>query len=191
VNTVLQLRLHPLLQTLKARLDSESSHTHDVCLTYITARGGWYDVSWKASVERSGGLVTNIGIHFFDLLIWLFGPVTDVGVHLDEPKRMAGFIGLKRARVHWFLSTEMSDLPFDPQPGVKTTFRSITVDGQELELSDGFADLHTRVYEEVIAGRGFGIDEARASIELTHKIRHTPVTPTADGAPRHPLLARL
>jgi len=189
VNTVLQLRLHPLLQGLKGRLDLRSSAQHEVCLTYITARGRWYDVSWKGSVERSGGLVTNIGIHFFDLLIWLFGQVVDVGVHLDEPKRMAGFIELERARVHWFLSTDMTDLPYAPQTGVKTTFRSITVDGEELEFSDGFADLHTRTYEEVIAGRGFGIDDARASIELTHRIRHTPVTPARDVRQLHPLMA--
>jgi len=191
VNTVLQLRLHPKMQALKARLARErSGDPHDVCLTYITARGRWYDVSWKGSVERSGGLVTNIGIHFFDLLIWLFGPVVDVTVHVAEPKRMAGFIELARARVHWFLSTEMSDLPFAAQPGVKTTFRSITIDGETLEFSDGFADLHTRIYEEALAGRGFGIDAARPSIELTHRIRQTPVAQARAAAELHPLLVK-
>ena len=191
MHTVLQLRLHPLLQALKARLEGDRhSRPHEVCLTYVTARGRWYDVSWKGSAERSGGLVTNIGIHFFDLLIWLFGPVADVTVHLREEKRMAGFIELERARVHWFLSTEMSDLPFVAEPGVKTTFRSITVDGKELEFSGGFGNLHTRVYEEVLAGRGFGIDDARPSIALTHRIRHTPVAPPRGAADLHPLLVR-
>jgi len=161
-----------------------------VCLTYITARGRWYDVSWKGSVERSGGLVTNIGIHFFDLLIWLFGPVQNVVVHVAEPKCVAGYLELERARVHWFLSTDMAHLPFTAQPGVKTTFRSMTVDGATVEFSDGFTDLHTRVYEEALAGRGFGIDDARPSIELTHRIRNTPVSETSDAAQMHPILAK-
>lgn len=191
VHTVLQLRLHPLLQALKTRLEGErASHPHEVCLTYVTARGRWYDVSWKGSAERSGGLLTNIGIHFFDLLIWLFGPVVAVSVHLEEQKRMAGFIELERARVHWFLSTEISDLPFVAEPGVKTTFRSITVDGEELEFSDGFGNLHTRVYEEVLAGRGFGIEEARPSIALTHRIRQTAIAPPHNAADLHPMLVR-
>jgi UDP-N-acetyl-2-amino-2-deoxyglucuronate dehydrogenase len=191
VNTILQLRLHPVLHALKQQLDGERpTRPHQVCLTYITARGLWYDVSWKGSVERSGGLVTNIGIHFFDLLIWLFGPVVAVTLHLDEQKRMAGFLELERAHVHWYLSTESADLPFAPNPGVKTTFRSITVDGQELEFSEGFADLHTRAYEEVLAGRGFGIDQARPSVELTHRIRHAQVDSERDSSRLHPMLMK-
>src|SRR5262249_8738315 len=190
VNTVLQLRLHPSLVVLKARLAAESkARQHDVCLTYITARGAWYNASWKGSEERSGGLVTNIGIHLFDLLIWLFGPVVDCRLHQREPERMAGFLELERARVQWLLSTRTADLPFTPQPGVKTTFRSITVDGAEVEFSDGFNDLHTRVYEEALAGRGFRIPDARPSVELTHRIRRADVTP-ADAALRHPLLMK-
>lgn len=186
VYTVLQLRLHPDLIALKARLDAErTARPHQVTLTYITARGPWYDVSWKGREDRSGGIVTNIGIHFFDLLIWLFGRPLATEVHLRQDKRMAGFVALERAEVSWFLSAESTDLPFDPQPGVKTTFRSITVDGGEIEFSEGFTDLHTRVYEEVLAGRGFGIDQARPSIELTSSIRQTPVTARAEGA-RHP-----
>jgi len=191
VNTVLQLRLHPKLLALKAQLEQERpADRHEVCLTYITARGRWYDVSWKGSVERSGGLVTNIGIHFFDLLIWLFGPVQQVVVHVDEAKCVAGYLELERARVHWFLSTDMADLPFAAQPGVKTTFRSMTVDGSTVEFSDGFTDLHTRVYEEALAGRGFGIDDARPSIELTHRIRNTPVAAKSDAAQMHPILSK-
>jgi UDP-N-acetyl-2-amino-2-deoxyglucuronate dehydrogenase len=188
VNTVLQLRLHPSLVALKARLDAEpAGRQHEVCLTYITARGAWYNVSWKGSEERSGGLVTNIGIHFFDLLLWLFGPVAAIRLHQRDPERMAGFIELERARVQWLLSTRTTDLPFKPEPGVKTTFRSITVDGNELEFSDGFNDLHTRVYEATLAGRGFRISDARPSIELTHRIRRAEVSP-AEAALRHPLL---
>ena len=190
VNTVLQLRVHPALLALKQRIGSGGSGQRDVCLTYITARGPWYQVSWKGSEERAGGLATNIGIHFFDLLIWLFGPVVDCRVHHAEPLRMAGFIELERARVSWLLSTRAGDLPFTPQPGVKTTFRSITVDGEEVEFSEGFGDLHTRVYEETLAGRGFRIPDARPSVELTHRIRRTPVTPS-DVVLRHPMLAAL
>lgn len=186
VYTVLQLRLHPALIALKARLESAGRH-HDVELTYVTARGGWYDVSWKGSAERSGGVATNIGIHFFDLLLWLFGDVVQSEVHLNEPKKMAGHIELQRASVRWYLSTDARDLPFTPEPGKRTTFRSITVDGQEVEFTDGFADLHTRVYQQVLAGEGFGIQDARRSIELAHDIRHAPVTPPA-AAP-HRLLA--
>src|SRR5665213_2889954 len=176
VNTVLQLRLHPELIALRDRIAAaKPKDLHPVTLKYVTARGGWYDVSWKGSEERSGGLVTNIGIHFFDLLLWLFGKATACEVYTREPRRMSGYLELERARVNWFLSAESSDLPFTPEPGVKTTFRSITVDGSEIEFSDGFTDLHTRVYQEVLAGRGFGIADSRPSIELTHRIRQTPV----------------
>ena len=190
VNTVLQLRLHPSLIALKERLAAEPrGRQREVCLTYITARGAWYNTSWKGSEERSGGLVTNIGIHFFDLLLWLFGPVVGCRLHQRESERMAGFIELERARVQWLLSTRIADLPFVAEPGVKTTFRSITVDGQEIEFSDGFNDLHTRVYEQVLAGRGFRIGDARPSIELTHQLRHAELA-TAEPALRHPLLAK-
>jgi UDP-N-acetyl-2-amino-2-deoxyglucuronate dehydrogenase len=190
VNTVLQLRLHPQLMALRETLAQERPPApHEVCLTYITARGRWYDVSWKGSEERSGGIVTNIGIHFFDLLMWLFGPVTGCEVHARDQRRVAGFLALERANVRWLLSAEMADLPFPAEPGVRTTFRSIAVDGRDIEFSDGFADLHTRVYEEVLAGRGFGIDDSRPSIELSHRIRETP----ADLVPAHvhPFLAAL
>jgi UDP-N-acetyl-2-amino-2-deoxyglucuronate dehydrogenase len=185
VNTVLQLRLHPQLMALKARLDAEpSSSRHEVELTYVTTRGGWYDVSWKGSDERSGGIATNIGIHFFDLLLWLFGSVQECVVHLQDARRKAGLLELQRATVRWFLSAEPSDLPFTPEPGKRSTHRSITVDGQEVEFSEGFTDLHNRVYEEVLAGRGFGIADARPSITLSSQIRRTPATP--DNGRPHP-----
>jgi UDP-N-acetyl-2-amino-2-deoxyglucuronate dehydrogenase len=175
IHTVLQLRLHPQLVALRERIAAESSsEQHEVTLTYITARGRWYDTSWKGSDERSGGIVTNIGIHFFDLLLWLFGPVSACEVHVRDTRRIGGFLELARARVRWFLSTEIKDLPFEPQPGVKTTFRSITVDGREIEFSEGFGDLHTRVYEEALAGRGFRVADGRPSIELSHRIRQMP-----------------
>ena len=188
VATVLQLRLHPDLVALRERLQEERpTRPHDVCLTYITARGPWYDVSWKGRDERSGGLVTNIGIHFFDLVVWLFGAVRESELHLNDGNRMAGWLILERANVRWFLSTNSGDLPFLPQPGAKTTFRSITVDGQEIEFSEGFTNLHTRIYEDILAGRGFGIDEARPSIEITSAIRRSDVRP-ARAERRHPQL---
>jgi UDP-N-acetyl-2-amino-2-deoxyglucuronate dehydrogenase len=188
VHTVLQLRLHPQLMALRDKLHRESSSVqHDVCLTYVTARGPWYDVSWKGSEERSGGIVTNIGIHLFDLLLWLFGEAGRCEVHVREPHRMAGVLELARARVRWFLSTDAVDLPFPPEPGVKTTFRSITVDGDVVEFSEGFGDLHTRVYEEVLAGNGFGIDAGRPAIVLSHRIRQTAAAPPTSSV--HPLLA--
>jgi len=172
---------------LRQRLQAAGGTRAQVTLTYITARGGWYHVSWKGNEERSGGVVTNIGIHFFDLLHWLFGPVAKSVVHVREPERAAGVLTLARADVQWFLSTNTNDLPFAPEPGVKTTFRSIAVDGEEVEFSDGFTDLHTRVYTEVLAGRGFGIAEARPSVELTAQIRSAPIqSPTADAHPQVP-----
>jgi UDP-N-acetyl-2-amino-2-deoxyglucuronate dehydrogenase len=188
VSTVLQLRLHPDLVALRQRLlEARPSAPHEVCLTYVTARGRWYDYSWKGSDERSGGLVTNIGIHLFDLLLWLFGPVTACEVHVRERRRIAGFLALERANVRWLLSIESADLPLTHAPAASTTFRSITVDGAEIEFSEGFGELHTRLYEEVLAGRGFGIADGRPAIELSHRIRTTPESPARTHA--HPMLA--
>jgi UDP-N-acetyl-2-amino-2-deoxyglucuronate dehydrogenase len=177
VNTVLQLRVHPELLKLKQALQEDtSSKQHDVVLTYITSRGIWYHVSWKGQAEKSGGVATNIGIHFFDLLLWLFGAAGDVKLYHADDKRMSGYIELENARVRWFLSVDVNDLPEVAVASGKKTFRSITVDGQEVEFSEGFTDLHTRVYEETLAGRGFGIQDARPSIELTHRIRTSPIS---------------
>jgi UDP-N-acetyl-2-amino-2-deoxyglucuronate dehydrogenase len=175
VRTVLQLRVHPELVTLRERLIAARGRRRQVSLTYITSRGQWYDVSWKGREDRSGGIVTNIGIHFFDLLIWLFGSVRGSEVHLREPHRAAGYLDLEHADVQWFLSTDVADLPFAPVAGGRATFRSITVDGGEVEFSEGFADLHTRIYQEVLDGGGFGIEDARPSIELTSSIRSAAV----------------
>jgi UDP-N-acetyl-2-amino-2-deoxyglucuronate dehydrogenase len=185
VNTILQLRVHPALIALREELQ-KSSAKHEVELTYITSRGPWYQVSWKGHEDKSGGVATNIGVHFFDLLLWLFGSVNGVRVYHSDEKRMSGFIELERARVRWFLSVEKDDLPAAAKSGGKTTFRSITVDGKEIEFSEGFTDLHTKVYQETLAGHGFGIKDARPSIELTYAIRTSPVLPK-DGL-AHPFL---
>jgi len=187
--SILQLRVHPTLAALKQRFAAEPrERKHDVRLTYVTSRGKWYFVSWKGNIERSGGLATNIGIHFFDLLIWLFGPVVLSDVHLATPTCTAGHLELERARVTWFLSVDRHDLPPAAASAGKTTFRSITIDGQEIEFSDGFTDLHTKVYEETLAGRGFGIDDVRPSIQLAHDIRNA----AASGihADSHPFTRR-
>lgn len=178
IHTVLQLRLHPKLMELQKRLSLESkSNKHDVNLSYITSRGLWYHISWKGDPEKSGGLATNIGIHFFDLLIWLFGGVEEVRLYESGEDRMRGMIELERARVQWFLSIDKRDLPDSFKSGTSMTFRSLTIDGEEIEFSEGFTDLHTRVYEETLAGRGFTIADARPSIELVHRIRNTVITP--------------
>lgn len=185
INTVLQLRVHPSLIQLRESLQRDAA-VHDVELTYITSRGPWYHVSWKGQAEKSGGVATNIGIHFFDLLMWLFGSASGIKVYHADDQRMAGFIELERARVRWFLSVDKSDLPEQAKSANKTTYRSITVDGKEIEFSEGFTDLHTKVYEKTLAGRGFGIRDARPSIELTYKIRTAEISPK-DGM-AHPLL---
>ena len=176
ISAILQLRLHPALIALKRTVESEPGRgVHDVTLTYVTARGPWYDVSWKGAEERSGGLVTNIGIHLFDLVMWIFGSVERAEVVLREPRRAAGVLELQHARVRWFLSADPSDLPFPAVPGGRTSHRSMTVDGRDVEFTDGMTDLHTRSYEEILAGRGFGTDDARPAIELVHRIRTTPL----------------
>jgi UDP-N-acetyl-2-amino-2-deoxyglucuronate dehydrogenase len=187
IYTVLQLRLHPKLLELRQRLLQETSHQqHEVILTYITARGNWYHTSWKGDLDKSGGVATNIGIHFFDLLLWLFGEAGDCRVFHSDPECMSGFLELERARVRWFLSVNPDDLPFPVEPGNKSTYRSITIDGQEVEFTEGFTDLHTRVYEETLAGHGFGIEAARPSVDLVHHIRHAQIS--SPNSLAHPLL---
>lgn len=187
VFTVLQLRVHPALLAVKERLRAAGGR-HRVILTYVTGRGPWYHFSWKGAEDRSGGLATNIGIHFFDLLMWFFGGVEGIEVHAREPQRMAGALRLERADVQWFLSVDAGDLPFKPEPGVKTTHRSISVDGEEVEFTEGFTDLHTRVYERTLAGEGFTLADARPSIELVHQIRQAKVAAGVTGG--HPFLQR-
>jgi len=185
--TVLQLRVHPELVALRERLRAGSSpERHDVVLTYVTSRGSWYLRSWKGSAERSGGVATNIGVHFFDLLIWLFGGVEGVEVHHSDGRTCAGRLELERATVRWFLSIDERRLPAAQQAAGTRTFRSIRVDGEEVEFSGGFTDLHTEVYRRTLAGKGFGIEDARPSIDVVQRIRSTPsVSPTGQ---RHALL---
>jgi len=172
IYTILQLRVHPALIELKKKIDSDkSSKKKEVVLTYITSRGPWYLTSWKGMADRSGGLATNIGVHFFDLLLWLFGKVKHSEVHFEGPLRTAGFIELDKATVKWFLSIDTKDLPASAAKAHQRTFRSVSIDGTEVEFSEGFTDLHTVVYRETLEGRGFGLETARPSIELVHDIR--------------------
>ncbi len=188
IHTILQLRLHPAVQALKERVGGErGNRTHEVELTYITGRGRWYGVSWKGDVHKSGGIATNIGIHFFDMLIHVFGGVRHNVVHLSEERRSAGWLELERARVRWFLSIDRDDLP-EGAAANGSTWRSITVDGEAFEFSDGFADLHTESYRQILAGKGFGVADARPSIEAVAHIREAAVK--AKGGERHPFLAR-
>jgi UDP-N-acetyl-2-amino-2-deoxyglucuronate dehydrogenase len=187
ISTILQLRLHPAIIELKKKIDSAGKdRIYDIDLTYITSRGHWYMVSWKGSIEKSGGIATNIGIHFFDVLAWIFGDVRKNVVHISQPKRAAGFLELQKARVRWFLSLERSDLPFEPQPGKPMTYRSITIDGQEMEFSEGFGDLHTESYKKILAGEGFGTKDVIASVQIASDIRKA--EPVGLKGDYHPIL---
>lgn len=187
--TILQLRVHPALIALRERLRAEKRTTkHEVMLTYVTSRGNWYLVSWKGQVDRSGGLATNIGIHFFDLLIWLFGPVEQSEVHVANLKKTGGFLELEHARVKWFLSIDRDDLPLEAREKEQPTFRSITIDGTEVEFSEGFTELHTEVYRRTLVGNGFGLEDTRPSITLAHDIRVATPIGVTDNA--HQLTAR-
>lgn len=182
ISTILQLRLHPAIIALREKF-ANSRERHKVKLTYITSRGRWYHASWKGEDTKSGGVATNIGVHFFDMLSFVFGAVTLNEVHLRDTNHAAGFLQCERADVSWFLSVDREDLPESVQ-GKKTTFRSITVDGDEVEFSEGFTDLHTRSYEEIIAGRSFGLADVRPSIEIVSAFRSAPVV--SGAAPVHP-----
>lgn len=174
VNTILQLRLHPALIALRERiLAAPADRKFDVDLSYITSRGRWYQVSWKGDSAKSGGVATNIGIHFFDMLGWIFGGVQNNQVHLSEANRAAGFLEFERARVRWYLSTDERDLPPEAVSKGQRTYRSIRVTGEEVEFSEGFTDLHTVSYQRVLEGNGFSLQDARASIEIAHDIRHS------------------
>lgn len=185
--TVLQLRVHPALVDLKRRLGAEDRRTkRDVELTYITSRGSWYLRSWKGDMQRSGGVATNIGVHFFDLLIWLFGGVERLEVQRMDDLTCAGRLELADADVRWFLSIDERHLPSSSRDAGIRTHRSITIDGQEIEFSGGFTDLHTEVYRRTLSGDGFGIEDARPAIETVHKIRTAKIV--AAGGDAHPFL---
>lgn len=174
VNTVLQLRYHPSIVELKKKIDgSKNKKKHEIELTYITPRGKWYNFSWKGNILKSGGVATNIGIHFFDMLIWIFGGVIDNVLHLSEYNKAAGLLELENASVKWFLSIDRNDLPGHLLSGKPVTYRSIKVDGKEIEFSQGFTDLHTVTYREILNGNGYGILDALPSIEVAYKIRNS------------------
>ncbi len=175
IHTILQLRLHPAILALKDDVAVNTSNKkYDVDLTYVTSRGSWYLQSWKGDENKSGGIATNIGVHFFDMLQFVFGRLQDNFVHHSSPTKAAGFLEYERARVRWFLSIDINDVPDSQRLKGQRTYRSITYDGQELEFSGGFTDLHTRSYEEILAGKGFGLEENKAAIEAVSTIRHAP-----------------
>ena len=186
IYSILQLRLHPAIIALRDKFRN-STKKHTVELTYCTSRGRWYHASWKGDDSKSGGVATNIGVHFFDVLSFVFGKVQNNVAPLRTPERAAGFIECERANVSWFLSVDRNDLPASVQ-GKKTTYRSITVDGEEVEFSEGFTDLHTRSYEEVLAGNGFGLSEVRPSIEIVSAFRTQPIAPRSGVV--HPFAVR-
>ncbi|MBE7629143.1 Gfo/Idh/MocA family protein [Tenacibaculum piscium] len=179
INTILQLRLHPSIIALKEKVVAEKKlgkqQKYDVDLTYITSRGNWYDVSWKGDQSKSGGIATNIGVHFYDMLSWVFGKVQENKVHLREKDASAGYLEFENARVRWFLSINENSLPLEVKQKNQRTYRSITVDGQEIEFSGGFTELHTQSYKGILKGKGYGLADAKASIEIVHDIRNVEV----------------
>ena len=183
INTILQLRLHPAILALKEKV-AASNRRHSVDLTYVTTRGRWYHQSWKGEDKKSGGVGTNIGVHFFDMLSFVFGGVANSVLHLRNERQMAGFIACEKADIRWFLSVDRTDLPDGLSDG-RSTYRAVTVDGDNVEFSDGFTDLHTASYQAILAGQGFGLDDVRPSIEMVSAMRSANLTP-ARGE-QHPL----
>ena len=187
IYTVLQLRLHPKIMELREKIrKGPKGKIYDVDMSYITSRGNWYSISWKGDIQKSGGVATNIGIHFFDMLSWIFGDTKKNIVHLSEPNKAAGYLELENARVRWFLSIDNNDIPDPVRKTGQRTFRSITVDGEEIEFSEGFINLHTLTYKEIIAGRGFGLKEAGQSVGIAYTIRNS--KPVGLQGDYHPIL---
>ncbi len=193
VYTILQLRKHPAVIELKRQVESDpeaAKKIYDIDLTYITSRGRWYQISWKGDQEKSGGVATNIGIHFFDMLLWIFGPVKHSTVHVSDKTRAAGYLELERARVRWFLSLEKSDLPSSSLQKGQSTYRAIRIESSNFEFSGGFTNLHTISYKSILAGeKGFGLDDGRPSIQLAHDIRVE--KPNPRSGEKHPLTEKV
>jgi UDP-N-acetyl-2-amino-2-deoxyglucuronate dehydrogenase len=188
VYNILQLRLHPAIIALKKQIEEgPADKIYDIDLAYITSRGHWYYTSWKGDVSKSGGIATNIGVHFYDMLTWVFGAVKQNVVHLHTHDRAAGYFELERARVRWFLSINADTLPDSVKAKGGRTFRSLTMEGTEIEFSDGFTELHTHSYQHILDGHGFGLEEARPSIEIVQQIRHA--EPIGLKGDYHPLAA--
>lgn len=181
IHTILQLRLHPAILALRDRVaDMPTGEKVDVDLTYITSRGNWYLKSWKGLTEKSGGIATNIGVHFYDMLHFVYGAVLDNIVHLNTPTKAAGYLEYERARVRWFLSLDVDDVPAEERAKGKRTFRAVIANGENLEFSDGFTELHTKIYEDILAGGGFGVEDNRVAIETVSTIRYAPIAPLGD-----------
>lgn len=190
VNSILQLRLHPSILALRDKVQSApDEQVFDVDLTYMTSRGKWYMRSWKGFDEKSGGVATNIGVHFYDMLHFIFGDMLKNEVHYRDAKTAAGYLEYKRARVRWFLSIDANLLPENAIHGEKMTYRSITIAGEELEFSGGFTDLHTQSYERILSGNGYGVEENRAAIETVETIRNAEILSSPPAA--HDLLLKL
>jgi len=171
--SILQLRLHPSIIALKEKVQNgPKDKIYDIDLTYLTSRGHWYYTSWKGDISKSGGIATNIGVHFYDMLTWIFGGVKKNTVNIHSHDRAAGYLELEKARIRWFLSINFDTIPEDIKQKGKRTFRSIKIEGEELEFSDGFTDLHTTSYERILSDKGFRIEETRSAIEIVHDIRH-------------------
>ncbi|MCJ8503000.1 Gfo/Idh/MocA family oxidoreductase [Desulfatitalea sp. M08but] len=185
VHTILQLRLHPSIIQLRDQVANETTdRKHEVDLTYITSRGRWYLRSWKGEVQKSGGIATNIGVHFYDMLQFIFGALQENVVHYASATKAAGFLEYENARVRWFLSVDYEDVPAETRSRGQRTYRSITVDGAEIEFSGGFTDLHTRSYENILSGNGFGLEENRVAIQTVSDIRNqTPIGMVGDYHP--------
>jgi UDP-N-acetyl-2-amino-2-deoxyglucuronate dehydrogenase len=181
IYTILQLRLHPSIVALKKKVEKAPVDTKfDIDLTYITSRGGWYHISWKGDESKSGGVATNVGVHFYDMLSWIFGDVKESQVHLREKSKSAGYLEFERARVRWFLSIDETDLPHEIREKGQRTYRSITIDNEEIEFSGGFTELHTESYKNILEGNGFGLEDAKQSIEIVHSIRNSELITNSD-----------
>jgi len=188
IYNILQLRHHKSIIDLKQKIDSlPKDKVHDIDLTYITSRGKWYHYSWKGNISKSGGVVTNIGIHFFDMLGWIFGNMKSNTLHLLTADKASGLLQLENANIRWYLSIDKNDLPIEATSNDLSTYRSISVDGDDFEFSGGFTDLHTESYKSILKGKGFGLDDARNSIEIAHLIRNQAITTNKSDA--HPLLS--
>lgn len=187
VYSILQLRLHPSVIALKERVEREPDQIHDIELTYLTSRGHWYYTSWKGDLRKSGGIATNIGVHFFDMLMWIFGSIQSSEVHLHRHDRAAGFLNLEKARVKWFLSINYDVIPQHLRDAGARTYRSLTIENEEFEFSGGFTELHTRSYEDIISGGGFGLEESFAAINAVYEIRNT--NPDGPCSNSHPLVS--
>jgi len=184
---ILQLRHHQAIVELKEKIDNgPADQIYDIDLSYITSRGNWYHYSWKGDMEKSGGVATNIGVHFFDMLTWIFGDVKENVVHFLKKDKAAGYLELERARVRWFLSIDYEDIPSELKTTGKRTFRSITVDGEEIEFSGGFTDLHTISYQKILEGKGYGLEAARKSIQTVYNIRN--LEPVGIRGNYHPII---